>query len=119
MSDVRPGGRRGGGDNCDLIIEVESDPTRRTLHVRPFISSDGNGSRVVKKRKDGAPEKRRKGKRKRERERERGRERARSEGDKTKVQRGTEFLIKFLFRSSYPRSTGPDKAVRVKRSYRK
>lgn len=42
------------------------------------------------------------------------------EEDKTEGSEGTEFLIKFLFRSSYPaRSTEPDKAVRVKRSYRK
>ena len=54
--------------NCDLIIEVESDPTRRTLHVRPFISSDGNGSRVVKKRKNLVPWRREEKERERERE---------------------------------------------------
>ena len=93
----------------DLIIKLES-VEKRIRHVRSFVSWERERKREKKK----------------ERIRLGGGERGTEgrdlgwEEDKTEGSEGTEFLIKFLFRSSYPaRSTEPDKAVRVKRSYRK
>lgn len=103
----------------DLIIKLESDDAGREEELaRTTIRFLGEGMTVVG----------REGKKKGKESDLLGEERMEEgqkgeigwEEDKTEGSEGTEFLIKFLFRSSYPpRSTEPDKAVRVKRSYRK
>lgn len=103
----------------DLIIKLESDDAGREEELaRTTIRFLGEGMTVVG----------REGKKKGKESDLLGEERVEEgqkgeigwEEDKTEGSEGTEFLIKFLFRSSYPpRSTEPDKAVRVKRSYRK